>query len=56
MCRNGDLRIQDGMSAFDGRVEVCVDGVWDTICNDGNNGVDMARIVCKQLGLPQYGI
>jgi hypothetical protein len=35
-----------------GRVEVCVNNIWGTICNDQFDTVD-ADVICHQLG---YGI
>ena len=50
----GDVRLADGVAVNEGRVEVCVDGEWGTVCN-GYKGaswdVSEARVVCNQLGL-----
>lgn len=49
-CEDGDVRLVGGSDAKDGRVEICRDNVWGTVCsdtwNDNNN-----RVICKQLGL-----
>lgn len=37
-----------GHSNLEGRVEVCVDGRWETISDDGW-GVNEATVVCRQL-------
>ena len=47
----GELRLADGVSANEGRVEVCVSGLWGTVC-DHSFGVAEAHVVCNQLGLP----
>ena len=43
------------MIATEGRLEVCLDGVWGTVC-DSSFGVAEARVVCRQLGYSTTGI
>ncbi|XP_019854464.1 PREDICTED: scavenger receptor cysteine-rich type 1 protein M130-like isoform X2 [Amphimedon queenslandica] len=51
LCVDGKVRLVDGSLNQEGRVEVCVNGVWGSICGQGWSTSD-ARVVCKQLGYP----
>ena len=45
------MRLADGATVNEGRVEICLGGEWGTIC-DHNWGPLDAHVVCTQLGLP----
>ena len=50
MCDDGDIRLEDGPSNIEGRVEICYNGVWGTVCDHHWDNRD-AIVVCRKLGL-----
>ena len=48
-CTTGEIRLTDGTTQYEGRVEVCINGVWGTICDYGLDTRE-AYAVCHQLG------
>ena len=48
-CTDGDVRLIDGETVAEGRVEICINSVWGSVCDDGWD-VIAAGVVCNQLG------
>ena len=58
MCEEGDIRLVDGASELEGRVEVCLrtqDVEWGTVCDD--HWIDQnSAVICRQLGFSPSGM
>ena len=52
VCVNGNIRLMNGTepSLREGRVEICYNNAYGTVCDDRWDTVD-ASVVCRQLGL-----
>lgn len=54
VCTFGDIRLVNGSNKREGRIEVCIDNTWGTVCNDRFHVID-ARVACRQLGYSDLG-
>ena len=45
VCYYGQLRLVGGSSSNEGRVEICIDGQWGTVCDDGWSTTDAMVLV-----------
>ena len=53
-CTQGGIRLQGGANSREGRVEICNNNVWGTVCDDFWGTPD-ATVACRQLGLSDTG-
>ena len=51
-CKTGDIRLVGGTKDFEGRLEVCINQVWGTVCSRSWGSTD-TRVACRQLGHQQ---
>ena len=55
LCENSNIRLQGGNSLREGRVEICKNQTWGTVCDDGWDTND-ATVACRQLRYSATGI
>ena len=48
-CQHGALRLVNGTTSNEGRLDICIYSVWGTVCDDSFDTND-ARVACRQLG------
>ena len=55
ICGNGDIRLMGGSDRYEGRVEICWNETWGTVC-DGYWSTNDGNVACRQLGLLATGV
>lgn len=49
------MRLIDGENEFEGRVEVCQEGLWGWVCDDQWLPQTNGLVVCKEVGINATG-
>ena len=55
-CTDGDIRLVGGSTKYQGRVEVCVNRAWGTVCGYSKWSSSDAKVICNQIGAQSLGI
>lgn len=53
-CEDGEVKLLEGQSMYEGRVEVCFNNKFSTVC-DRNWDINDATVVCNQLNFTVGG-
>ena len=53
--QEGQVRLVNGSSSNEGRVEVCMDEGWRPVCTNEQNSSTFAKSICLALGFSEEG-
>ena len=49
-CTTGAVRLANGPNKYEGRVEICINNAWGTVCHSEFSSED-AQVICKDVGM-----
>ena len=57
-CVTGEARLVEGSVKSEGRVEVCINSVWGSVCRGSSYYWDSSdtKVLCRQLGHQELGV
>ena len=53
VCEEGAIRLVNGASNNQGRLEICFNNLWGSVCDDQFDNNE-AKVACRQLGYSNY--
>ena len=53
-CTTGELRLVGGSEIYEGRLEVCINQLWGSVCRSSFSTSDI-QVACRDLGYQRYG-
>ena len=53
VCDSGTIRLVGGSNQYDGRIEICINNRWGSVCSNNWDATD-ASVACKQLGYSEH--
>ena len=54
-CKTGNIRLVEGTKGYEGRLEVCINQVWGTVCSLSWDSTEI-KVACRQLGYQELGM
>ena len=54
-CTDGDIQLVGGSNKYEGRIEVCINQAWSTVCGYSVLLTGIAEVVCRQIGAMTLG-
>lgn len=54
VCADGAIHLVGGVTEREGRIEICLQNQWGSVCDNGW-GVSDSQVVCRQLGFHTTG-
>ena len=55
-CEDGDIRLVNGDTQYEGRLEICINNAWGTICSSYYRWTTVdSNVACRQLGHMELG-
>ena len=54
-CTSGSVKLVNGQTQYEGRVELCYDETWGAICPSYTWDIREATVICRQLNFTTIG-